>query len=495
MAFDFPSTPTLNQEYAAGPVTYKWNGVAWDIKQSGAASITPAALTKVDDANVTMTLDGTPATALLQATNMTLGWTGTLSVARGGTGAATAAAALTALGAVAKIGDTMTGNLQIANAGPILSLNKTPASGGGNYIFGYGGSLSRWRLDLGDSIAESATAVGSNFAVHRYNNAGTFLGTPLHIDRELGAATFSGGGVRFHDPAYGAAQAWIYFTSFGTGWDRWIGFSSDNCMIGSSAGTGKLIIDKELNINPTTGAPLIVLDPDQASQQALISCMQTAVTKWTFGKNTDNAFIIYDAAKADIPFSIASNGVEITLARVPRVTPGTINFGAGTNYISQTSNSYSFVANATGAVVYAGTFQASAECYKPGGGPWASTSDARIKNVEGEYTRGLADVIALRPVYYTYKGNDTNDAPEEGESAPYPSSMNAAAARDGKKFAGMIAQEVEAVFPEMVKKRSAYIDGVAVDDLRDLDTAPLILALINAVKELKAEVEQLKATR
>lgn len=48
--------------------------------------VTPAALTKTDDTNVTMTLGGTPSTALLQATSMTLGWTGQLAVGRGGTG-------------------------------------------------------------------------------------------------------------------------------------------------------------------------------------------------------------------------------------------------------------------------------------------------------------------------------------------------------------------------------------------------------------------------
>ena len=45
-------------------------------------SITPAALTKTDDTNVTLTLGGTPATALLQSTSLTLGWTGTLADAR-----------------------------------------------------------------------------------------------------------------------------------------------------------------------------------------------------------------------------------------------------------------------------------------------------------------------------------------------------------------------------------------------------------------------------
>jgi hypothetical protein len=58
------------------------------IQDSGTA---PSALTKTDDTNVTLTLGGTPATALLRATSITVGWTGTLAVTRGGTGLATVA--------------------------------------------------------------------------------------------------------------------------------------------------------------------------------------------------------------------------------------------------------------------------------------------------------------------------------------------------------------------------------------------------------------------
>ena len=43
------------------------------------------ALTRVDDTNVTVTLGGTPATALLQGVSLTMGWSGQLSMARGGT--------------------------------------------------------------------------------------------------------------------------------------------------------------------------------------------------------------------------------------------------------------------------------------------------------------------------------------------------------------------------------------------------------------------------
>jgi hypothetical protein len=48
--------------------------------------VNPAALTKTDDTNVTLSLGGSPSTALLNAASLTLGWTGTLSGIRGGTG-------------------------------------------------------------------------------------------------------------------------------------------------------------------------------------------------------------------------------------------------------------------------------------------------------------------------------------------------------------------------------------------------------------------------
>ena len=58
-------------------------------------SVVPAALTRTDDTNVTLTLGGTPASALLQAVSLTLGWTGTLSGTRGGTGVNNGASTIT----------------------------------------------------------------------------------------------------------------------------------------------------------------------------------------------------------------------------------------------------------------------------------------------------------------------------------------------------------------------------------------------------------------
>jgi hypothetical protein len=87
--------------YTAGDIVYYASGTTFTKLAIGAAGrylsstgsapqwSAPAALTKTDDTNVTLTLGGSASTALLNAASLTLGWTGQLSVARGGTGAST----------------------------------------------------------------------------------------------------------------------------------------------------------------------------------------------------------------------------------------------------------------------------------------------------------------------------------------------------------------------------------------------------------------------
>src|ERR1700733_9084280 len=82
------------------------------------AAFTPSALTATPDTNVTITLGGTPATALLQAASITLGWTGQLSGTRGGTGVNNGASTITVGGNFAMSGaftfnGTLTGNTAV----------------------------------------------------------------------------------------------------------------------------------------------------------------------------------------------------------------------------------------------------------------------------------------------------------------------------------------------------------------------------------------------
>ena len=94
---------------------------------------TPAALTKTDDTNVTLTLGGTPATALLQATSLTLGWTGTLSGTRGGTGVNNGASTITLGGSLVTSGAfvstftmTNTTNVTFPTSGTLATTSQIP---------------------------------------------------------------------------------------------------------------------------------------------------------------------------------------------------------------------------------------------------------------------------------------------------------------------------------------------------------------------------------
>jgi hypothetical protein len=142
--------------------------------------------------------------------------------------------------------------------------------------------------------------------------------------------------------------------------------------------------------------------------------------------------------------------------------------------------------------------------YKSGGGSWTAPSDDRIKTVHGDYVAGLDQVLALRPVWFTYKGNDTPTsdlaAPTSGPAtarytgqAPFPGSPHYVPARDRTEFVGFVAQEVETVLPDMVRRSTGFVDGAAVSDLRSVDVSNLVYALVNAVKTLAARVAALEA--
>ena len=71
-----------NGQAASGSTKGFLTSADWTTFNGKQNAITPAALTKVDDTNVTLTLGGSPSTSLLAATSLTLGWTGTLADAR-----------------------------------------------------------------------------------------------------------------------------------------------------------------------------------------------------------------------------------------------------------------------------------------------------------------------------------------------------------------------------------------------------------------------------
>jgi hypothetical protein len=136
----------------------------------------------------------------------------------------------------------------------------------------------------------------------------------------------------------------------------------------------------------------------------------------------------------------------------------------------------------------ASNFNVPNQAYKPGGGVWADGSDARIKTVVGDYTPGLDAVLRLRPVRYTLRDNWERLSLEADARTRRLQRPHRVAAAAKTEFVGLVAQEAEAVMPEMVGRIAAVLDGKPVNDLRTVDMTALPLALVSAVQELAARL-------
>jgi hypothetical protein len=125
------------------------NGTTMSWVNIAGTDVTGAALTETDDTNVTCTLGGTPGTALLRAVSLTFGWSGTLAVGRGGSGASTLTGVLIGNGTSAFTGVSGT-------ASQLLRRN----SGNTAYEFFSGGNLTSSN-DTNIQITLGGTPTGS----------------------------------------------------------------------------------------------------------------------------------------------------------------------------------------------------------------------------------------------------------------------------------------------------------------------------------------------
>ena len=161
----------------------------------------------------------------------------------------------------------------------------------------------------------------------------------------------------------------------------------------------------------------------------------------------------------DVYGDIVSNGSNMWRFHTPDDGRTTLYFGYGANGVV-TGWPFSFETN--------GTLTIAGNAFKPGGGSWAASSDARLKDIDGPYQHGLSSIVRLNTVRFHYKKDNPREEPSD------------------RQFVGLIAQDVQKVFPEAVSERA--------DGYLDLDTTPINFALINAVKELKAANDNLRAT-
>lgn len=177
------TTPALSFSLSnAGANTWFGNNTGGSTTPSYNSS---AALTKTDDTNVTATLGGSPANALLNATSITLGWTGTLAVPRGGIGVGTITGLMQGNGtsAVTGITNSSTGGqvLRVTGASTYawgaLDLSDADAITGDLPLSNLTQGAARTVLGVaGNATADRADIQGTTDQVLRVNTAGTALG-------------------------------------------------------------------------------------------------------------------------------------------------------------------------------------------------------------------------------------------------------------------------------------------------------------------------------
>jgi trimeric autotransporter adhesin len=109
------------------------------------------------------------------------------------------------------------------------------------------------------------------------------------------------------------------------------------------------------------------------------------------------------------------------------------------------------------------------DAVKPTTNTWTIISDLRLKNIDGTYTKGLQEILQLKPLLYHYKNT--------GDVSFSEKTLNT-------QSVGFLAQDVQQVFPECVSEdANGYLN---------LNIHAIIIAQVNAIREQQEMIEELK---
>ena len=227
-------------------------------------------------------------------------------------------------------------------------------------------------------------------------------------------------------------------------------------------GTGNVAIGKWAMFNPWDGDYNVAIGfsayslPHTGSENVFIG----NYTDVSWGFDPSYATAIGSRAKADANNSTAL-GYRACANAANTLILGSINGQNGA-----TSN----VNVGIGTTAPGGQFELSLDQgRKPGTNTWTITSDERLKNIKGLYTKGLKEILQLQPITYHYK-----NAGERKFADEVLNTLNV----------GFSAQDVQKVFPEAV--------GVDKDGYFNLNIHSILVAYINAIKEQQNMIDSFK---
>ena len=361
---------------------------------------------------------------------------------------------------------------------------------------------------LGWKAGQSNTTGNYNIFVGREAGMSNTTGTSnVYIGESSGQSNIEGSGNTFIGKSAGGnqtaggnnvyigGQAAIYKTSgernIHIGWHSGAySQGDDNVLIGyfagmGSIGSGNVFIGKQAGQNASGWANRLIIETSTNQTTPLIyGEFDNKVLKFSakVGINTTNT----EGFRLHVVDDLVSNDNPAIQGR-HNVTP---NWGVGVKglggYIgvmgvadvSGTGTRFGIYGSASGGTTnWAGYFAGNVYV----SGTFSNPSDINLKKNVKQFQGALSKVLQLNAVTYEWKSEEElkgiRKPDEKGEYGAFNFS-------EGTQL-GVIAQEVEAILPELVHTDS--------DGIKSVDYIKMTPVLIEAIKELKSENDELKA--